>query len=147
MTETYLKNKFKEYNQLYFNGTLKMPKIKLFKGRSVVGRFVYTEDKKTKRLKSKTIYIASNVDWDEDSLRRVLVHEMIHYYVACNPIITGSRDWTSHGNNFKFVMNRINQQFGVGVKIRDTEIRFNNKKEKPGSFFEKLWSKIIDFVV
>ena len=139
MTEKFLKGKFKEYNTLYFNGSLKQVVIKTFKGRSVAGRFVCTEDKKTGRLKSKTIYIASNVEWDEHTLRRVLVHEMIHYYIARNQTLFWKKDWFSHGKNFKTVMKDINSKYGLDIKIRDTDIQFTDKKEPPKSFFKKLW--------
>ena len=87
ISKEFVKEKFKEYNDLYFNGELKMPKITLIDGTKYAGQFVYkkgglyAKPQDKDKLRYTEIQIAENIIWTEKSFRSVLVHEMIHYYI------------------------------------------------------------------
>ena len=78
-----LRLRFYEYNQLYFDGRLKSVKLgflsKSFK--TIVGVFEFEIDN-NRRVKNPTIKISKRIDWDEEKLRRVLLHEMAHLSVT-----------------------------------------------------------------
>ena len=78
-----LRLRFDEYNQLYFEGKLKRAKMgflsKSFK--TIVGVFEFEIDN-NRRVKNPSIKISKRIDWDEEKLRRVLLHEMAHLSVT-----------------------------------------------------------------
>lgn len=79
LTKEDLKVRFDEYNRLYFDGKLKRAKMgllcKCFK--TIVGTFEFEIDNH-RRVKNPSIKISQRIDWDEEKLRRVLLHEMVH---------------------------------------------------------------------
>ena len=111
VTKEDLKQKFDEYNRLYFDGKLKPAKMgfisKSFK--TIVGQFEFKIDKK-RHLKNKSIKINKGIDWDEEKLRRVLLHEMIHLSVTQK-----YKRSMKHGMAFIKECKRIENQYGVKV--------------------------------
>ena len=83
ITKEDLQRRFDEYNQLYFDGKLKSAKMgflsKSFK--TLVGTFEFEIDK-NRSVKNPSIKISKRVDWDEEKLRRTLLHEMAHFSVT-----------------------------------------------------------------
>lgn len=49
------------------------------KGFSLFGRYTYSVAKDSKKIGH--IGIAYNVDWNEEDLCEVIIHEMVHHYV------------------------------------------------------------------
>lgn len=49
------------------------------KGYSLLGRHTYSVAKDSKKIGH--IWIAYNVDWNEEDLCEVVIHEMVHHYV------------------------------------------------------------------
>ena len=47
----------------------------------------------------------------------MLLHEMIHYYIAYNNI----QDTAPHGDVFKAMMNRLNREYGWNMKVSEGE--------------------------
>ena len=68
ITKEDIKFLFKEYNKLYFDGVLPSCKCHVFKGRGVFGRYNYFRKGNGKYEGS--IWIAYNVDWAEETLRK-----------------------------------------------------------------------------
>ena len=93
ITKDILNQKFDEYNRLYFDGELKKVKLGLLSRNfgSIVGMFEFEIDKKG-HLKDMSIKINEGIDLDEEKLRRVLLHEMVHLSVT-----GGSRGGPSSG--------------------------------------------------
>ena len=83
ITKDDLQRRFDEYNQLYFDGKLKSAKMgflsKSFK--TLVGIFEFKIDN-NRRVKDPSIKVSKRIDWDEEKLRRVLLHEMAHFSVT-----------------------------------------------------------------
>lgn len=83
ITKEDLQRWFDEYNQLYFDGKLKSAKIGFFSKsfKTLVGTFEFEIDK-NRRVKNPSIKISKRIDWDEEKLRRTLLHEMAHFSVT-----------------------------------------------------------------
>ena len=113
ITKEDIKALFKKYNKLYFDGVLPSCKCHVFKGRGVFGRYNYFRKGNGKYEGS--IWIAYNVDWTEETLREVVVHEMIHHYVQT---IEG-RSGGLFGHNWRFhrQMRRLKKNYGLVIKV------------------------------
>lgn len=109
-----LQARFVEYNHTYFNDELRMPLIKTHSG------VPYGEFKNKPR---KTITISKDVHWEDDSLKNVLVHEMIHCLNSQRKHYEGF-----HGKYFKAEQKIIYKRFGYKVK---THYSYLFEKEKP----------------
>lgn len=83
ITKEDLQRRFDEYNQLYFDGKLKSAKIGFFSKsfKTLVGTFEFEIDK-NRRVNNPSIKISKRIDWDEEKLRRTLLHEMAHFSVT-----------------------------------------------------------------
>ena len=90
---------FKIYNKLYFEGRLPLPKFEVMHTYRMSGYFIFDPVKKG-RIRHKKIYMTDYFDFTEEMYRNVLVHEMIHYYIAYNKI-TRKIDASSFKRNEK----------------------------------------------
>ena len=108
MNKKIIKELYKEYNALYFNGVLSLCDCHYIK-LDALGRYTNQNGKGK-------IWITNDVDWTEETLREVLVHEMIHHYVKT---IEGKNEYLffRHGFRFRRQMKRINREFGLGIRI------------------------------
>lgn len=79
ITKELLKQKFEEYNKLYFNNELPMCTFSYNYMKDAFGR--YATHTKSNGQKVGHIRISKSIDLDEDMLSELLVHEMIHHYV------------------------------------------------------------------
>ena len=129
-----LKELFVEYNDLYFNSMLKTPRFGTYKGMTALGTLFTWKD----NVKRPKLEIATNVDWTEVSLRSVLVHEMVHLYLWQ----TDKDGDRRHGKRFKAVMRRLNENYNLGVKTRNSEIHYNDRKP----VIQRIWNKIRQIV-
>ena len=106
-----LRLRFDEYNQLYFEGKLKRAKMgflsKSFK--TIVGIFEF-EIVQNRRVKNPSIKVSKRINWDEEKLRRVLLHEMAHLSVTQK-----YRKGKKHGIAFIKECKRIESQYNVKV--------------------------------
>ena len=87
-----IKDLYKEYNTMYFNGVLSLCDCHYIK-LDAMGRYTNQNGKGK-------IWITNDVDWTEETLREVLVHEIFR-----------------HGFRFRRQMKRINRDFGLGIRI------------------------------
>lgn len=128
VTKELLGDLFDQYNKLYFDGKLKSVKMgfisKSFK--TIVGQFEFEIDK-NRHLKNKSIKINKGIDWDEEKLRRVLLHEMIHLSVTQK-----YKKGKKHGMAFIKECKRIESQYHVKVLHCWMRKGYINKRE---SFF------------
>lgn len=111
ITKEDLQRRFDEYNQLYFDGKLKRAKLgflsKNFK--TLVGIFEFEIDK-NRRVKNPSIKVSKRIDWDEDKLKSVLLHEMAHFSVTQK-----YRKNKKHGLAYIKECKRIESQHNVTV--------------------------------
>lgn len=143
ITKDDVKARYEEYNRLYFDNKLKHCK---FSARKIGALGNYLD----KTLKDGTvegrITITTDVDWTEDGLKKVIIHEMIHHYVRT---IDGCRyidgfSWYGlfgHGRHFKSQIRRLKKEFGLDISIHNAEI-YHINEIVPST----LWGKLVRLV-
>mgnify|MGYP003505783156 FL=1 len=138
LTKEYLKLKFKEYNQIYFEGKLRMCNFSIYKTSTELGRFTYGYSNNRSR-----IWIAQNPlnidlkEWTEELLKQTLVHEMIHYYVS--DILKVNTIFSPHGYHFRKVCRQIWKKHHYKVNSGTCCKRLFTIKQKPSpNFRERL---------
>ena len=113
---------FWECNRLYFNHSLPTPQFGLMKKLNGLARFEYHKNKNKDKNKSKSkkgkapikwqrIVFSEYFDFDEETFRNIMVHEMIHYYLAWNGVKTRS----AHGKEFMAIANDLNEKYGLNI--------------------------------
>ena len=118
---------FHLYNFEYFGNELPAPNFKVRHSYRTLGFFSceYDEDG---YMFNQTIELSDNYDYTESQLRDILVHEMIHYYLAYNGIDTQC----SHGTEFKKMANDFNRTYGMNITptidLTPYEIKKGNSK-------------------
>lgn len=143
ITKEELAKRYNEYNDLYFGGKLeKLTKNNFFlieKNDSTFGRYRYKIEKNGK-ITSK-IWIGTCVDWSDEELKEILIHEMIHMYnfTVEKSKLTGL---LGHGIAFRRQCNRIKKEFGLYIHIHPN-FKTINKKPSP-SFMERALLWVID---
>lgn len=83
-TVEYIRQKFDEYNELMFEGKLKLLPFKLSSARSFLGQVRCCRKKKADGtwLYSDFQFIISNKsDYAENVVEDTIIHEMIHYWI------------------------------------------------------------------
>ena len=127
VTKWLLRKKFIEYNKLYFDDKLDCCQFSfLNKSNSAYGKYVR---KKTACHKEESlISIGQCTIWNEESIREVLVHEMIHMYVETveKKHFDGL---VGHGWRFRRQCRRIRRNYGLRVRVHPSFERLNKSLE------------------
>lgn len=130
VTEKLLKEKYDEYNRMYFEGKLKNVKMgfisKSFK--RTVGEFEFYIDKDG-YFRYASIKVNKGIDWDEEKLRRILLHEMAHFSVTQK-----YRRNKKHGMAYIKECKRIESQYNVKVWHSWMRKGYIDKRESIFSF-------------
>lgn len=129
---------FDRYNILYFEGKLPAPQFDLLHSFRTCGYFQYTKGGWfDKTLYDPTIFITDYYDFTEGQFKDIMVHEMIHYYLA----YFGLDKSCSHGRKFKKMAKRLNQSFNLNVTKKLDTSKYERRK---GTSFVSYWlSQII----
>ena len=115
-TQSYIKQKFNEFNRQMFGGKLPPIPIEMSDAKTFLGKCVF---KQRRNSSGKLEYydfklrINTRADLPEQEVEDTLIHEMIHYYIHFN----GIKDTSTHGKVFRQMMNDINQRFGRNITI------------------------------
>ena len=120
---------FWECNQQYFGHRLRTPKFGLMHSYRYLGRFEHRWGEKNKPVKKRymAILMSDYFDFDEETFRNIMVHEMIHYYLYLN----NPRDCSvfrrflrffsfkdySHGPEFMAMAQKLNEQYGLNITV------------------------------
>lgn len=112
-----LKEMFKECNKTYFENKLKMCNFSLYSSTTEKGRFT-----------TGRIWINKRLSWTEETLKGVLIHEMVHYYV--DNIIGENNFLFPHGYKFRKVCSNIKKKYGYEVPMSDPIYRYSILKQK-----------------
>jgi hypothetical protein len=123
LTIKFLKDKFKEYNKMYFENKLKMCNFSLYSSFYEYARFS-PQIKKTKAR----IWINKKIKWDEELLKNTLMHEMVHYYVYS---VIGIKNFLfPHGQKFRRVCKEIKEKYDYEIKMGENLQRYEMLKNK-----------------
>ena len=143
ITKEDLKARFDEYNRLYFGSALPRCEFSVTK-LSCLGRYMFSSGKNGKR--KYRIGLTCDVNWTEDSLRDVLIHEMIHHYVVAIDGCKGIDGFSwyglfGHGKRFRRQVRRIKRQFGQIIHIHPHHI-YHIRERVPTSWWGKFVRRI-----
>ena len=119
--------KFREYNCLYFNRELPMPLVQLLKSYRLCGQFSCRKIIGRRRVRGQLLEISCYYDWEEDALRDVIVHEMIHYYLAYKHI----DNYLTHGEEFLKMAEELNSKYGLNVTVKIDTSKFKRAPSAP----------------
>ena len=135
ITKELLKQKFIEYNELYFNNELPMCTFSYNYMRDAFGR--YTTHTKNNGQKVGHIWISKSIDLDEEMFRELLVHEMIHHYVRTIDGVFFD-GFFCHGRHFVRQVKRIKKEYGLEIWICSPQWHFKREKPKPMTISLKI---------
>jgi hypothetical protein len=114
-------------NDEYFDCALPLPKFKLMHSYRKLGCFSCNYDQNG-YMYNQTISISDNYNYTEDQFRDILVHEMIHYYLA----YYGEDIDCTHGKKFKEMSQDFNIRYGMDihptVRIYDYQVKKGKSK-------------------
>lgn len=117
-TVPFARESFAKFNELCFGGELPEVPIVLSRARSFLGRMEYRAVKGLfggiRGYQDFRMRISASFDLTAEEIEDVVLHEMIHYYIAFRNI----KDTSAHGKAFRRMMNDINAKYGRNVSIR-----------------------------
>lgn len=119
---------FNECNKKYFNGSLPSPKYGLMNKLNILARFECNKNKKREKpIKWQEIKFSDCYDFPEDVFRNLMVHELIHYYIAWN----GIKDNKDHGKEFMRIANELNTKYNLNVTKKVDASSFPRTEKAP----------------
>ena len=120
---------FWECNRLYFDHQLRTPKFGLMHSYRTLGKFAYQWGEMNKPVKKRhmAILMSDYFDFDEETFRNIMVHEMIHYYLYLNDPsecsafshflrLFGFKS-SDHGPEFMAMAQKLNEQYGLNITV------------------------------
>lgn len=130
-TIDYIERKFKEYNDLMFDGKLQLLPIKLSSARTFLGQVRCIRKKNpdgTWHYSDFQFIISNKVDYDENVVEDTIIHEMIHYWIFSNQM----QDNAPHGKLFVAKMHEINRRFDRSLTVvhKTTKVEQDKDSEK-----------------
>lgn len=94
-----------------------------------LGKFAYFWGEKKKPVKKRymAILMSDYFDFDEETFRNIMVHEMIHYYLYLNDtndcsifsrvLRFFSFKNSDHGPEFMAMAQKLNEQYGLNITV------------------------------
>lgn len=113
--EAWLHASFDTFNRLYFGNALPRPQLSLSQSHTRLGsmsckrKFTW----KGYRPYHYAIHVSTYYDQTERQYQNVLLHEMIHYYIAYKGIV----DTSPHGKVFRQMMKNLNEKYGWEICV------------------------------
>lgn len=116
-TVPFIQKTFDRFNALCFEGVLPVVPIVLTKARTFLGKMEYKSRRDFFGIVSShydfRLKISTSFDLPEEELEDVVIHEMIHYYIAYRKL----RDSSAHGETFRRIMEAINRKYGRHISV------------------------------
>lgn len=115
-TIPFLKEKFIRFNNAIFGGRLPEIPITLCDVSSFIGQYkskIRVNDDGRREHYDHLLRFSAAFDLSERDLEDVVIHEMIHYFIAYN----GLNDRTAHGPLFKALMQSVNENHGRNISV------------------------------
>lgn len=115
VTEQWMKEMFGKLNALYFSSKLPVPVLGVSHSRTQLGTMGFRKNRfwGMTRFSDFTIRLTTYYDMTERQACNVLLHEMIHYYIAYHR----QRDTSPHGRIFRTMMEQLNRDYGWEIRI------------------------------
>lgn len=118
---------FRKYNAAIFNNELPLPQFQLLKSFRICGRFSCKKPIGKRRLKGQRIEISCYYEWQEEELVNVLLHEMLHYYLAFKHLDNN----ITHGELFIDYAKTINEKYNCRITEKIDCSKFKRTKNAP----------------
>lgn len=136
-TLPFVRKTFDHFNALCFEDALPPLPIILTKAGTFLGKVEYKGERGlfgiVSRNKEFRMKISTSFDLPQEELEDVVIHEMIHYYIAWRNI----KDTSVHGKIFRSIMEQLNSKFGrhitVSHKTKDGQLRA--KSQEPSKHY------------
>ncbi|MCQ2185029.1 MAG: SprT-like domain-containing protein [Bacteroidales bacterium] len=114
----FIQKTFEHFNALCFENALPAVPVVLTKAGTFLGKMEYKSRRDFFGIISShydfRLKISTGFDLSEEELEDVVIHEMIHYYIAYRNL----RDSSAHGETFRRIMTAINQKYGRHITVR-----------------------------
>ena len=114
----FVQKTFDHFNALCFDGGLPAVPIVLTKAGTFLGKMEYKSRYGLFGIVSShydfRLKISTGFDLPQEELEDVVIHEMIHYYIAYRNL----RDSSVHGETFRRIMDTINRKYGRHITVR-----------------------------
>ena len=125
---------FNKCNEKYFEGKLPIPMFDLLHSFRTCGycQCDYEQGWFSRTLYNFRISMTDYYDFTPIQFEDILVHEMIHYYLA----YFGIDKSCSHGREFKKMAERLNGQYGLNIV---TEVDISQYKRREGTPTISYW--------
>ncbi len=124
---------FIKCNNAYFEGKLPIPLFDLLHSFRTCGYFQYTTGGWfDKTLYDPIIFMTDYYDFTEKQFVDIMVHEMIHYYLAYFDFDKRCR----HGKKFKEMAERLNMRHGLHIT---SEVDLSQYKRREGTPSLSYW--------
>lgn len=106
---------FGQFNRIYFGGELPEPRLMLSRARTRLGTMACRRVRRgfKTELTDFTIRVSTYYEQDVRGYQTVLLHEMIHYYIAYKRL----RDDAPHGRLFRQMMATLNDRYGWNISV------------------------------
>ncbi len=106
---------FDTFNRDYFAGSMPRPRLSLGHSRTRLGSMACRRRRTLLGWKNSdfAIRLSTYYDCTERELQTVLLHEMIHLYIAWK----GIRDDAPHGRVFRRMMDELNTRYGWNITV------------------------------
>lgn len=113
--EAWLHASFDTFNRLYFDNALPRPRLSLSQSRTRLGSMSCKHKLTWRGYKSYqyAIHVSTYYNQTERQYQNVLLHEMIHYYIAYKGIV----DTSPHGKIFRQMMKNLNEKYGWEISV------------------------------
>ena len=121
---------FYEYNNKYFGGILPDPTLKIRHSYRILGYFS-CDVNYDGTIFNECIELSDNYDYTESQIRDILVHEMIHYYLAYFGIDIKCK----HGYEFMKKASELNSMYGMNITPAIDLSGYNIRKGKSKLIF------------
>lgn len=120
---------FDECNMKYFDGKLPVPAFDLLHSFRTCGYFHcdYEQGWFSRKLYNFCISITDYYDFTPKQFENIMVHEMIHYYLA----YFGLDKSCSHGREFKKMAKRLNQSYNLNITKNIDISEYKRRKGTP----------------
>lgn len=123
-----MRTAFIKCNKAFFEGELLLPQFDLLHSYRTCGYFQYTPGGWfDKTLYDPAIFITDYYDFTESQFVDIMVHEMIHYYLAA----IGEDRRCSHGKKFKEIAERLNREYGLHIASGLDISQYKRRKGTP----------------
>lgn len=116
-TTPFVKKTFDRFNALCFDNALSDVPITLTKAGTFLGKIEYKSRHDLFGIRIShydfRLKISTGFNLPEEELEDVIIHEMIHYFIASQ----GIRDTSAHGKVFRRIMDTINENHGRHISV------------------------------